>query len=385
MPLVYRGNSITLSEFLDTPISFKKFDIFVLEIPLKEVFQSGIGFRHFREAIIVKWTNQHGNVGYGEASCRPDCYYSHEYTDAAVMTIQRFIAPVLENCKTYGDFVAEMKKIRGWNFTKAAVEAALNDLIFRMSGFNILDTLKLKRVPSVPVGISLGIMDEEDNFRQHVEAALVEGYSRLKFKIKPGINLNNFKWLKSLDLSVPISFDANGSYGLEHLEELDFFTQFGTAIEQPFPPSALDMSVAAKKRLPHMQICFDEEIHSKGQLAIADQLAVIDELNIKPGRVGGLYNTLEMIEYCHINDLDCWIGGMFETGIGRSQNIQVASLLAGASAHDLSPSQRYFESDIITKPIEMNPDGKTSVAAAKSVEIDEEALRGYLKRQVECS
>jgi O-succinylbenzoate synthase len=379
-----RGSPINLDEFLETPISFKSFNIYVLELPLKEVFQTGIGFRFFREAIIVEWQNQHGHIGYGEASCRSDCFYSHEYTDAAVMTIQRFIAPLLSNCKTYGNFIQQMKLIRGWNFTKAAVEAALNDLIYRMSGFSILDTFNGPRASYIPVGISIGIIDDEDSFRQHVEIAIVEGYSRIKFKIKPSVNLNNFKWLKSLDLSVPFSFDANGTFTLEDMDTLAFFAEFGVEIEQPFPPGRLDMAIVAKKKIENLLICLDEEIHSKGQLVAAHQLGLIDELNVKPGRLGGLFNTLEILDYCNQTDLKCWIGGMFETGIGRSQNIQIASLLPKAIAHDLSPSQRYFETDILVKQIEMGSDGRTSVQAAKDMELNEAQLHSYLKRQVEC-
>ena len=99
----------------------------------------------------------------------------------------------------------------------------------------------------------------------------------------------------------------------------------------------------------------------------------MDQVNIKPGRVGGLYNSLKMIEFCQRHGLDAWIGGMFETGIGRAQNLQIAALLPDAKAHDLSPSSRYFLKDVLMKPISME-NGHIDAGDFMNVSINEKAL-----------
>ena len=111
--------------------------------------------------------------------------------------------------------------------------------------------------------------------------------------------------------------------------------------------SRFDVYLAAKKKLPNLKVCFDEEVKSMGDVIKLHKLGVLDELNLKVGRVGGITNSIEILQYCYEHQIPCWIGGMFETGIGRLLNLQFASYLPKAAAHDLSPSQRYFMQDII--------------------------------------
>lgn len=366
--------STEINRFIQKEISFKKLELFLLKLPLKQRFKSGIGLRDFREAIIVKWTDQDDCIGYGESSCRPDPYYSHEFASAAFDMIEGFIAPELASLKRYNDLLSLMKKIRGWEFTKSAVEFALNDCIRKKSGCGILESFEAERVEKIPVGISLGIMNDRNIFEKTVLDAVKSGYRRLKFKISPQTKLENFEWLKKQQFSQHISFDANGSYSLNDLESLEFFSSFNVEIEQPFPPNRVDFFLKAIQEIPQLRTCLDEDIHNLGQLIAMQKLNAIDELNIKPGRVGGLVNSLEMIQYCSQQKLPAWIGGMFETGVGRSQNIQVASFLPHAKAHDLSPSHRYFKEDILEEAIQMSSDGYTSLKESQDAKVNEEKL-----------
>ena len=48
--------------------------------------------------------------------------------------------------------------------------------------------------------------------------------------------------------------------------------------------------------------------------------------------------------------LDVWLGGMFESGVGRALNLQFASQAPFHFPGDLSASDRYFYDDIVTEP-----------------------------------
>jgi O-succinylbenzoate synthase len=76
---------------------------------------------------------------------------------------------------------------------------------------------------------------------------------------------------------------------------------------------------------------------------------------------------------------------MFETGIGRALNVRFAAHLPNATAHDLSPSSRYFERDIVKQPLKMDTDGYMQVSQAKGVEIDEEAIEAFLVDKISLS
>lgn len=367
--------------FLQKNISLSQLDILHLDIPQKIVFQSAIGTRPSKQALIVRWVDREGNVGYGESSSRPDPFYSDEFISASKLCIEAFVFPFLKEEQTYGDVLKILRRVRGWNFTKAAVEYAMHDLIERRDGESIFDEWERPAIDRVPIGISLGIQKDKATFEEVVSRSMKEGYRRLKFKIMPGMDWEEGRQreLESESENAPyISFDANGTFLEEDLPELEKFVAFGNALEQPFSPHRIDIYQAAKQQFPTLKVCADEEVKGIGDLIKLDQLNAIDELNIKPGRVGGLYNSLQMADYCLDNNIPAWVGGMFETGIGRALNVRFAAHLPDAKAHDLSPSSRYFARDIVKQPLKMDDDGFMEVSQAKHVEIDEEAIEQFL-------
>ena len=324
-------------------------------------FVSGIGERKSRRTLIVKWTDEEGRVGYGENSCRPDPYYSAEYLEAAVVLIQKFIVPFLKPKQTYQEILAILKRIRGWNFTKAAIEAAAFQLASQDANYRLSDDIQAAPIARVPVGISLGIYTDAVEAYDVVQNAIEAGYQRLKFKISPFADTKVFDAINPLlfDNQVYTGFDANGSFGMNDLDALEYFVNtYQTIIEQPLPPDRFDVYQAAKLRFPDLRVCADEEVKNIGGLMKLHHLNAIDELNLKVGRVGGIANSIEILNYCHQHNISCWIGGMFETGIGRLLNLQFAAHLPHARAHDLSPSKRYFIQDIIAPEVTMK-DGFT--------------------------
>ncbi len=361
--------------FLQKKISLSQLDILHLDIPQKIVFQSAIGKRPSKQALIVRWQDREGNVGYGESSSRPDPFYSDEFIAASKLCIQAFVFPFLKKKQSYQEVLAVLSRVRGWNFTKAAVEYAMHDLIERRDGDSIFDEWQRPAMDRIPIGISLGIQKDKEAFEEVVEKSIQKGYRRLKFKIMPGMKVFEFAYEGH---SPVISFDANGTFLRKDIPQLGKFIAYGNALEQPFPPHRIDIYQAAKQEFPALKVCADEEVKGIGNLIKLHQLNAIDELNIKPGRIGGLYNSLQMADYCLDHHIPAWVGGMFETGIGRALNVRFAAHLPSARAHDLSPSSRYFARDIVQQPLKMEADGFMEVSQAKPVEVDEDAMRQFL-------
>ena len=366
-------------ELFKETISLKALHLIQLNLPQRNSFTSGIGIRKSREALIIVWEDQNGVKGYGECSCRPDPYYSDEFTVGAIKLVQKFIIPFLKNTQTFGDLFSLLSKIRGWNFTKAAIEAAALQVIEATTGKSPFKILTNKPLTEVPVGISLGLYTDLDEMKKVVRDALETGYKRLKFKISPKVNTKFFDEINPflLPADTYVSFDANGSFGEDDLELLGYFVNtYHTMIEQPFAPTRFDVLLKAKEKYPDLFICFDEEIKSIGDLIKLHQLGVLDEVNLKVGRVGGILNSLEIIQYCAQFDIPCWIGGMFETGIGRMLNLRMASYLPAARAHDLSPSDRYFVEDIIQPSVQMK-NGKVNIKSLEYCKIDTTLMEKY--------
>ena len=145
-------------------------------------------------------------------------------------------------------------------------------------------------------------------------------------------------------------------------------------IEQPFAPDRLDLCQELRQRHPSLCLCLDESITGLGSLVAAHRLLALDEVNIKPGRIGGPFETHRMLAYCRDQGLPAWVGGMFETGIGRFANLRVAARLPEAKGHDLSPSRRYFTTDILKNPLEMADDGTIDLRGEVPPSLDEKIL-----------
>ena len=341
-------------------------------MPQKSTFRTAIGVRTVREALIVEIVSKDGLIGYGECSCRPDPFYSHEFVDGAAALIQKFIAPQLANGSSYQDLLNINGRIRGWHFAKSAVEFSFNDNLRRRTGTGLIEHVNMPSVDQVPVGISLGLFDDADTLISKASEAINEGYKRIKFKISPTYSDPSVLAAIAELRFDNISLDANGSFDMGDFALLNTFASMGYMIEQPFAPGdQYLMKEYDEGGYAPIKLCLDEEIESLGVLkSYKDPLA---EDNIKPGRVGGLLATLNMIQYCKAANISAWIGGMFETGIGRALNLQVASLLVDAKAHDQSPSNRYFKQDVLKQQIVLT-DGLIQRSAFGDVEVDTDVL-----------
>ena len=246
------------------------------------------------------------------------------------------------------------------------------------------EQLRAKSIQHIPVGISLGIYQDKQQFFETVKEAVEVGYERVKFKISPNANLDFFDHINPLlfDNKVNVSFDANGSYGANDLEKLRYFVDnYDAYIEQPTPPDRFDVLLKMKELMPTIKVCFDEEVKNIGDVMKLNDLNLLDELNLKIGRVGGISNSIEIMNYCFEKDIRCWIGGMFETGIGRLQNLELAAFLPNASAHDLSPSSRYFKEDIVAPAVEMQ-DGFIDLKSVKNCQVDITKIEKYTTEKV---
>ncbi len=371
-----------VEEFRTHRLQPKSLEILELVVPQVEAFRSAIGVRRERRALYVRWTDVDGTTGYGECSCRPDPFFSGEFVDGAVLVLQDHLAPLLSNLSgefTLGALEVALRRVRGWPFTLAAVLDAACDLLRRRGIEDPFDQWPGERLRRVPVGISLGLFETEDEAVDRVRRAVDDGYHRVKLKVSPGMRVETLVAIRDAFPTLYLGFDANGSCSGEDLPFLRTLAALEPAMmEQPFPPDRLDLC----GELREMPICLDESVRGVGDVVVAQKLGILDEVNLKPGRVGGPFKTLEILAWCADNSVPVWVGGMFETGIGRFANLRVAARLTGAKAHDLSPSSRYFTRDVVQEPLTMDENGRIDLGSEEPQKIDQEALDSMTVRRV---
>ncbi len=369
------ADSAAADRFLDRRISLQRLELVELAVPQVESFRSAVGWRHERQALYVRWHDRDGAWGIGECSCRPDPFYSGEFVAGAVTVLSDFVFPALARRGTVAGVVEAVGRVRGWRFTVAAVLDAVSDLLRRRGEPDLVDLWSGDRTARVPVGVSLGIYDDAGKALERVSRAVEDGYRRVKLKLEPGIDRSTLEAVRAAFPDLALGFDANGSMTRRDLDFLASLAELHPAmVEQPFAAGRLDLCGDLKELAPELQICLDESVEDLGLLRAARRLGVIDELNLKPGRVGGPLETVRILEDCRESGLPAWIGGMFETGVGRWANLRVAACLPAARAHDLSPSRRYFRTDVVEHPVTMGDDGCIDLTDDRPVALDEAAF-----------
>jgi len=347
------------------PVRIERIELRLLRLPLVRFFETSFGRIHDRTFVLVTLDGE-GVTGLGECVAEADPYYSSETTRTAWHIISEFIAPlvlgrVFEHPR---EIFPALRRIRGHNMAKAAIEMAAWDLFARQANqplWRVLGGSPEIAAAGIASGVSIGIQDSLRQLEERVEIELASGYRRIKIKIKPGWDIDAVRTVRARFADVPLMVDANAAYtaaDAAHLAQLDAFGLM--MIEQPLDyDDVLDHARLQEQiRTP---ICLDESLHTVRIAAEAIQAGACRIINIKPGRVGGHAQSIDLHDLAAARGVPVWHGGMLESGIGRAHNLHLSTLANFVLPGDVAASRRYFSPDVIDPEIEVRPDGTIAV------------------------
>jgi len=344
-----------------------RLELFLCRLPLVHFFETSFGRSYDREFILVRVEGE-GHEGWGEAVAEGHPYYSGETTETVWHIVTRFLAPLVlgREFEHPREVFPAMKRVRTHNMAKALIEMASWDLYATIQGKSLSAVLGGTR-DRIASGVSIGIQDSLDQLVEKVAKERAAGYQRIKIKIKPGWDIEAVERVRARFGDIPLMVDANAAYQLEdadHLAKLDPYDLM--MIEQPLDYDDVMDHVALQKAIA-TPICLDESIHTVriGRDAIAAKACRI--INIKPGRVGGHQQSIELHDLCAAHDIPVWHGGMLESGIGRAHNIHLASLPNFRLPGDIAASKRYYVPDLIEPGIDIGPDGTIAVPSGPGI------------------
>jgi o-succinylbenzoate synthase len=318
-----------------------------IRLPLREPFAISSGSRTERRILLLTLGGE-GVEGWGECVAAEDPGYSPETTETAWHVLTEFLLPGLPGREILGpdEVLAHAPFVRGHRMARASVEMAAWDLMARVVGVPLWELLGASGRP-VPVGVSIGLQDNDATLLRKVEGYLEEGYRRIKVKIKPGRDLAMLRAVRDRFPDVPLMADANSAYTLADLplfREMDDLELL--MIEQPLGGEDLLDHARLQEGL-RTPLCLDESIRSVEDLELALHLGAGRIVNVKPGRVGGLAASRAIHDLALSREVPVWCGGMLESGIGRAFNVALAGLPGFTLPGDLSGSRRYWARDIV--------------------------------------
>lgn len=349
----------------------------LVEMPLVVPFETSFG-RQFNRCALIFRLDSDGITAYSESVTDTDPFYSYEDNSTALGIITRYLAQHITTIPEPAEFMKRVSYVKGHNMAKAALEMLLWDYHAKKKKMPLNQYLGKSR-GRAEVGISLG-MDPINETISRISNALDMGYKRIKVKIKKGREMGILGPIRDNFPDISLTADANCDYSINDIELLKKIDRFNLQyLEQPLGHDDLVYHSKLAKSIS-TPICLDESITDVEKARKAFEIGAGEVINIKPGRVGGLTDSIAISEVVRENGGHCWVGGMLETGIGRAFNVAMAAHANINYAGDTSPNSKYFTKDIVTNPFIMK-DGFIEVngGTGTGVEVDTASVSEYRK------
>lgn len=359
-------------------ITIKSIQLYPIAMTLVERLRTSFGQEPFKVGILVKLETDQGFTGWGESSAEINPGYSYETVGTALHILSEFLVPAVlgKTVSSATEIPPLLSVVRGHPLAKHAVEAAVWDALAKANDMSLAQAFAA-HLPRghesrgyATVGVSIGIQPTVEETLKIIEKRLGQGYRRIKLKIKPGWDIELARGVRSVYPDITLMLDANSAYTLAdaaHLKQLDEFNLL--MIEQPL---GHDDIYEHSKLQPQLQtpVCLDESIHSANDLRLALELGACKILNLKPARVSGYTESLEIYRICVEHQLPLWIGGLLESGIGRAANLAFASLPGVTLPCDISATDRYYDPDITEPPFVLAENSTIRVPTNAGIGVD---------------
>ncbi len=290
----------------------------IVRLSLAETFVIAREATDFADVVHVSVAHE-GVTGYGEAA--PIERYGESAASALVF--------VAEHGELLGDdpFALEeigerLAGIPGEQAAKAALDAALHDLLGKLLEIPVLRLLGLPRA-GPPTSWTIWLGDPDDMARRAEKAATT--YRRLKLKLggRDGLDVERVRAVRGVT-ELPLMVDVNEWWSLE--EALDALPQLAALrveyCEQPLPAGD-EGGKTLKERSP-IPIYVDEDCHTLADVARCAGIA--HGINIKLAKSGGIREGIRMAHAARALGLGVMLGCMLESGLGIAAGCCVAPL-----------------------------------------------------------
>ncbi|MDP6779871.1 MAG: o-succinylbenzoate synthase [Candidatus Latescibacteria bacterium] len=330
-------------------------EIRYVELPLISPWRTAYGEDATIHSVIV-WLAGDGQEAWGEATPFYAPTYSPECAQSVYWLAREFYLPGLvgEQIDTAEDLLDRLAVFKGNPFSKASVETAWWALHSKLLGQPLWRVLG-GETPTLLCGADFGIQDTIDELLGLIQGAVDSGYPRIKLKVSHGWDIEVLEAVRSAFPDPVFHVDCNSGYDLRSdVETLRAFDRFNLAmIEQPLFHVDLIEHAELQKQID-TPVCLDESVKDPRDMRLAIQIGACRIVNVKPGRVGGLHNAVQIHDMARNAGMDAWVGGMLESGVGAGICAALGTLPGFNYPADVFPSSRFYTEDIADRWIEQD-------------------------------
>ncbi|MCX8572926.1 mandelate racemase/muconate lactonizing enzyme family protein [Aminobacter sp. MET-1] len=341
--------------------------------------------------VMVKMTDSDGRVGWGEAPALKDWggEFGRYFGESAMITrsvIETYLAPAVIGLElgNFAELHARMDAIiRGYPYSKAAVEFAAYDLAGRWLNVPVHTLLGGKARDKVAITHSIGLISIEE---AKVEAAKLAAEGIRTIKVKIGVDpARDVKMVAAVreaaGEAMEICVDANEGYktpgeAVQTVRQMEKYRL--KYVEQPVMGIERIAEVGRRIDAPVMA---DESAWNAHDAVQIIQNGGIQIVSIYTTKAGGLYKAMEVGAVCRAAGIICNVNGSIETGIGNLANVQVAAASPAATLSCVIPISTpaeaqhgqvggiYYKDDLLVQAMQV-VDGAVVVPSGPGMGID---------------
>ena len=309
-----------------TNIEYKKFS-FPINNPLKNSKQSYTK----KDIIILKANDDKGNTHFAEISPLPN--FSKESIDDCENILKNSFANKFKLPVEFDNLKNTLYTFDKTPSLKFAFEQLVLNSYFlerREMYFNSIKQSKIK------VNALLGIGEVKETLKK-ADDFIDKGFDTIKIKIGRNSFENDFEIIKRIkekyDDRIKLRLDVNGIWdcneAIDKLQQLTVGIEF---IEQPVELKDELINLAAVWETPLVP---DESIETYEDAIEFIESGYFDFIVLKPSIRTGIFDTIKIIKFAEKRNVNVIITSAFETAIGRSALLYLASLTKHKFAHGL--------------------------------------------------
>ena len=354
-------------------------ELYHVAMPLIYPWRTAYGSDDVIESVLIRMCSG-DDYGWGETTPLSNPAYSPEYTAGVYNVIRNILAPRLigQEITSGEDLHRRFSWIKGNYFAKGGLDTAWWDLHARQQRQPLWKVIG-GQGNIIEVGADFGVQDSIDMLLGNIERAVDAGFKRIKLKYCPGWDLDMIAAVRSAYPTQVFHIDCNSGYTLADLPMFKKLDQHSLAmIEQPLMHDDL-VDHAELQRQIATPVCLDESITSPDRTRRAIKIKACQWVNIKPGRVGGITNALEIHRICEDAGIPCWVGGMLESAVGASICKALGTLSNMKYPADVFPSSRFYTEDLSAPEITLS--GPSTMTLSDEPGIGAEPHPERLERQ----
>jgi L-Ala-D/L-Glu epimerase len=275
----------------------------------------------------ITLTDDSGHIGLGYGHALPTVTAHSEGTKAAL----DFLLPKLIG-RDGADIASIMEEIDVAlalaPAAKAGIDMALHDLLARKFGvpLNVLFGGVMRK--TIPQGRIVPLKAPAD-MAEHAEKLAAEGYPMIKVKFSGDADLDVARVAAVRAAVGPktiLTIDTNQTYSAKgfirafvRIEQHDI-----KLVEQPVTADDWEGLALCTRTLP-VAVEADESAGSLADVAKLVNGRMVDVINLKVPKLGGLRNTLKAVALCEANGVGCRLGAAFGPALLQAVSAHVAA------------------------------------------------------------